>query len=641
MKHGPWFLAVAVALAAGNLAAAELPRAERFVNSAGMTMVPVAAGEFVMGCGEGPPQSQEAWQQRDGDESPAHRVTLPRRFFLGAHEVTNAQFERFDPKHKELRGKFGVSGGDDEPVTMVSWQHAMDFCRWLSEKEGLPYRLPTEAEWEYACRAATTTAYNTGEQLAPAQANMGLSPDGKEKLGTAPVGSYRPSAWGLYDMHGNVEEWCLDWYGPYAAGAQTDPVGPADGYARVTRGGAYSIPSWQPHSGRYCRSSNRAGYLPEDANRCVGFRVAMGPMPATKPLPAHEPPLHQRDVLRKPAPKSGPDPKQPHFVNFTERRAAPRLPENVWGPIFSHWNHDTALCVCPNGDVLAVWYTTVSESGRELALAASRLRAGSDRWDPASLFFDVPDVNDHAPALLCHEGRVYHFCSQALRSWQDAACIMRVSEDSGATWSKPRIIIPRDRQEANPRHLNQPVCAFATRRGALCLVNDADPDSSLSLSLDRGRSWRVARGLIRGIHAAAFERDDGAIVAFGRGPDPMPMSVSTDLGESWAVKATPFGPVSVGNRAAALKLPGGALLLCASDTRKPPLTGKHATLAALSTDDGKTWSHVRAVPGVRGYLSLAVAPGGVIYLFGTEIGDQMGCVALNEAWLKEGPPVEN
>src|SRR5205085_11973537 len=121
-------------------------------------------------------------------------------------------------------GRDGIATADAEPVVFVTWQQAADVCARLSKQEGKPYRLPTEAEWEYACRAGTTTLFHTGDALTPEQANLGVGREGKP-LKTVPVGSYKPNAWGLYDMHGNVAEWCLDWHGPYAAGEQTDPVG--------------------------------------------------------------------------------------------------------------------------------------------------------------------------------------------------------------------------------------------------------------------------------------------------------------------------------------------------------------------------------------------------------------------------------
>ena len=618
--------------------AAKLPDAKTFTNSLGMKMVRIEPGEFVMGCGQAPPKSEAEWKKRDGDEAPAHKVRITRPFYLSACEVARGQYAKFDPNHAGPRSARNRSGDQRKPVTFVTWDRAEAFCKWLARKERLPYRLPTEAEWEYACRAGTTTTFHTGDALTPRQANIGLADDGKKKIAAVPVGSYPPNAWGLHDMHGNVAEWCLDWYGPYRAGEQADPVGAADGYARVVRGGSYNIPSWKKDSARCCRSSNRLGFLPEDACRVVGFRVAIGERPGTKPLPV-APPLCQRDVARKPAPRKGPDAATPYFVNFTKERRRPTIPKDSWGPLFSAWNHDTALCVAPNGDVLAAWYTTKSESGRELALAASRLPAGADRWQAASPFFDVPDMNDHAPALLSAGGRVYHFCNQALRGWVDAAVILRVSEDSGATWSKPRIILGRQRDPNNPNCQNMPVCAFALDDGTLCLSLDArgggHNKGCLAVSTDRGETWRLTAGLIEGYHAAAAALKDGTIVAFGRGVNPMPVSVSADLGRTWTVRKTPFGGISVGQRAAALRLASGALLLCAPDTRKPPWTARRGTFAALSPDGGKTWRHVRHLPGVGGYLSAAQAPNGVIHVFGT----RMQCVAFNEAWVRQGKAV--
>lgn len=614
----------------------ELPSGKKFTNSLEMTFVRLDAGEFVMGEGVKPPKSRDEWEQRDWDESPAHKVRIHRPFFMSTCEVTNAQFEQFDPRHKELRGIGNASKGDDEPVTMVTWQQAVDFFQWLSKKEGRPYRLPTEAEWEFACRAGSTTAFHTGDTLAIEQANIA----GDRRNRTRPVGSYKPNAWGLYDMHGNVEEWCLDWYGPYVPEDQTDPVGRADGYVRVTRGGSYDIPSWQKNNARYARSANRSGRLPEDANRCTGFRVVLGEMPNSRPLPAKTSTLTRRASEEKLADPSlalrasVPDPNTPYFDDFKGRR--PTIPANTWGPIFSKHNHFAACCVCPNGDVLACWYTTKSESGRELAQAASRLPAGSNQWQPACLFFDVPDVNDHAPVLLTHKGRIYHFASQSLRGWDETTNVLRTSDDNGTTWSKPRIIFPRE----GPHNLSQACSAFATDDGTIYLAVDGSGHrtESLLVSRDEGKTWTVADGDLRkaadgkyAIHPAIAPGKDGSIIAFMRGPDPMPRLISDDRGETWRAIETKLGGIGVGQKAAALRLKSGALLLCASDTRKPPITGMRGTLAALSYDDGKTWSHVRHVRDVGGYMSADQAASGIIYLFGS----RMSCVAFNEAWVRE------
>jgi sulfatase modifying factor 1 len=627
---------IAVVLAADEPAKG-LPTAKEHTNSIGMKLLRIEPGSFRRGTGDVPPRSREEWQARDWDESPAHTVKITRPFYLGKYEVTNAQYEQFDPEHRKLRGRGGASEGADDPVTHVTWQQAVDFCAWLAKKEGRPYRLPTEAEWEYACRAGTTTPSSTGEKLTPEQANLGVGPDG-QRIKTVPVGRYKANAWGLCDMHGNVAEWCLDWYGPYEAGEQTDPVGRADGDVRVVRGWSWLVPREAHESARMARAANRSGHLPEDANRYTGFRVCLGELPATKPLPAVVLPS-QRDVKQTAAPKEGPDPRKPYFVNWTAAGKNPQIPANTWGPIFSQHNHYGAVCVCPNGDVLACWYTCVREPGRELALACSRLRVGAERWDPASLFFDAPDVNDHAPVLLCDGKRIYHFFLQALGGWDDASIALRTSDNSGATWSKPRLILDRERADK----MSQPCSAFVAKDGTLVLACDGERhrDERLLTSRDGGKTWKVGKGDFRAasggkyvIHPAIVPLDDGSILAFLRGQHPMPSFVSRDLGESWEARVTPFPGIGSGQKCAALRLASGALLLCSIDSRKQVVEGG-GTFAALSLDQGKTWPHVRKIEGVGGYLALAQAPDGVIHLFGT----RQGAACFNEAWLREGKPL--
>ncbi|MGE3806466.1 MAG: SUMF1/EgtB/PvdO family nonheme iron enzyme [Gemmataceae bacterium] len=611
---------------------ADFPFTGKFTNSMGMEFARIEPGSFVMGTGKEPPRNKEDWQVRDYDEAPAHPVKISKAFYLGIYEVTNAQYEQFDPKHKEWRGKQGISDGDNDPVAFVTWQEAVDFCAWLAKKEELPYRLPTEAEWEYACRAGTRKPYHTGDTIQTTEANLGLGADNKPLKKPVKVGSYKPNAWGLHDMHGNIAEWCLDWYGPYQAGEQLDPVGRETGYARVVRGWSYLTPSWQKDGSRMARSANRSGHLPIDANRCTGFRVALGPLPATKPLPAAELPLHQQDVKQE-AVSGKRDPAKPYLVDFSKGKQGPSIAKDSFGPIFSAHNHYTGVCACPNGDILACWYTTISESGRELAQAASRLRAGADKWEPATLFFDVPDVNDHAPVLFRDGKRIYHFCTQSLRGWDDATDIVRYSDDSGATWSQPAIMVPRHAED----HLSQPCSAVKTKDGAIVLACDGDghKDERLIVSRDNGKTWTVAKGDMRAtagryvIHPAIALLSDGSLLAFLRGPNPLPAMHSNDLGATWKEVETPFPGLGTGQKSAALRLQSGALLLCSPDSKKKLVGG--GTFAALSLDDGKTWPHVRKVPSVGGYMSVAQADDGTIYL----VGSRLTAAAFNEAWLKE------
>ena len=263
------------------VAGAELPSGKTHTNSIGMKLVRIEPGRFLMGSPTG----------GDFDERPVHQVTISKAFFMGTTEVTNAQYERFDPAHRQLRGKLGFSKDDDEAVIFVSWEEASRFCRFLAEKEGLPYRLPTEAEWEYACRAGTTTDVHTGDTM-PREFQKNVRESwypgrrGAADVVSLAVARTPANPWGLFDMHGNVEEWCLDWYGPYEAGPQTDPMGHIDGDFRVTRGGSHSTKL------SFLRSANRMGTLPEDRSWLIGFRVVLGMMPATKPLSLSPPPGH-------------------------------------------------------------------------------------------------------------------------------------------------------------------------------------------------------------------------------------------------------------------------------------------------------------------------------------------------------------
>ena len=190
------------------------------VNSVGMRMVRMPAGSFPMGSLPGTPMRQE-------EEFP-RRVTLTRAFRIASTEVTQRQWLALMPSNRSPRQ------GDDLPVTSVSWKEAQEFCLKVSQKEGAAYRLPTEAEWEYACRAGADSPVGAAETGAVA-----WYADNSEET-THPVRQKRPNAWGLHDMLGNVAEWTLDAYGPYPRVEEDkDPKGPAAGSTRVVRGGAW------------------------------------------------------------------------------------------------------------------------------------------------------------------------------------------------------------------------------------------------------------------------------------------------------------------------------------------------------------------------------------------------------------------
>jgi len=612
------YLEIAIMLTAGCLAtaAAAIPTTPRYANSLGMELVRIEPGAFVMGHEGRLPEKvldvidadgeRRVWlpQNGDYDERPVHKVAITRPLYMGVCEVTNAQYERFDPLHAHLRGKLGFSIDDDEAVVFVSWHEAEAFCAWLSRREGLPYRLPTEAEWEYACRAGTATAFSTGESL-PDEFLRNPSncwyPDpgrgrGRKDLAPLHVGKTPPNPWGLYDMHGNVEEWCHDWCGPYEAADQVDPVGRADGDFKVTRGGSHSTFAY------YLRSANRMGTLPEDESWYIGFRVVLGEMSSTAPLPTMPPVRFQQKVrqrkLRRAA--TARDPDQPYFkgpLRYVKIAAGSE------GPLFAHHNHDPAIAECANGDLLAIWYTTVTERGRELAVAASRLRFGEEDWEPASPFWDAPDRNDHCPGLW-FDGKktLYHFNSlSAAATWGPLAVVMRTSNDNGATWSRARLIMP----EHVSRHMVIPGI-FRAQDGTIILACDASGrGTALHLSRDEGETWVDAGGTIAGIHAGVAQLRDGRLLAFGRGGDidgRMPMSISSDMGKTWQYSASSFPPIGGGQRLVLMRLQEGPLLFVSfanEPTTIRDASGNHRPVtgmfAALSYDEGRTWPQTRLV----------------------------------------------
>jgi sulfatase modifying factor 1 len=288
-------------------------------NSLGMKLALIPAGEFVMGSPEGPDELARTFRvyerrrlEQLDDEHPAHRVRITRPFHLGIHEVTVGQFRQFvreagytteperddggwgyNPRTQAIEGRHreyswrnpGFPQGDDHPVVNVTWSDAVAFCKWLSKKEGKIYRLPTEAEWEYACRAGTATRYSSGddpeslaevanvfdawgEKAFPDCVRYALKVSDGYTF-TAPVGRLKPNRFGLYDMHGNVWEWCADWYGEdyYQSSPRDDPRGPTEGHIRVRRGGAWH--SWA----LYTRSAFRNYNLPDSRYANLGLRV--------------------------------------------------------------------------------------------------------------------------------------------------------------------------------------------------------------------------------------------------------------------------------------------------------------------------------------------------------------------------------
>jgi len=230
-------------------------------------MVPIPAGTFQMG------SNAASGAPYHGPVGPVHQVTLNNCIWMGQHEVTQAEYQAL------MGSNPAFFPGATRPVEEVSWHQARAYCAALTAQQagnlpaGYEYRLPTEAEWEYACRAGTTTEFHYGPALFCNQARFGYSYHSNYSCGssTVPVGSYAPNAFGLYDMHGNVWEWCLDSYAPYSSAAVTDPFVTGGPY-RVLRGGGWAYSSF------YCRSAIRGSGGPGSTNYDIGFRVGLAPV---------------------------------------------------------------------------------------------------------------------------------------------------------------------------------------------------------------------------------------------------------------------------------------------------------------------------------------------------------------------------
>ncbi len=234
-----------------------------FSNDLGMTFVYIPAGAFMMGSPEDEPY-------RENDER-RHKVKITRGFYMQTTEVTQGQWQAvMGGNPSDFK-----DCGDHCPVEQVSWDDVQEFIGELNRKTGRTYRLPTEAEWEYACRAGTTGPFNTGDCLSVSQANydgdypFSGCPEEHSRRKTVAVKSFAPNARGLYDMHGNVWEWCNDWYGEtFPMFRNNDPVGPSSGENRIFRGGGWSS------GARGCRSADRNRRPPDFYSNFIGFRLA-------------------------------------------------------------------------------------------------------------------------------------------------------------------------------------------------------------------------------------------------------------------------------------------------------------------------------------------------------------------------------
>ncbi len=603
--------------------------------AAEITWAEIPAGGFVMGNDATP-----LW-----DQKPAHPVKITQAFRISVTEITVEQYRRFRPE-AALANQEALACG-------VSWHDAVAYCEWLSRVEGRPYRLPTEAEWEYVRRSA----------------------DG----------------WGVQNMGNDVREWCQDWFGDYAAGEAVDPIGAASGLARVVRGGVLDMLDGKfecvPRS-EYEQASYRAGLPPafgiqedrgsgagdENADRPgyhrIGFRVVQGALPGTTPTPALPTFLQQGVKQSCSGAHVGPDLAKPYF---RKRALLPSPPETVTrredmakqqqlndgvglDPSFRGHNHSPALEVCDNGDLLLVIFTAYTEYEPEMSLMAARLRFGADQWDMPVRLIDCAGACDNTPLLWNDHGRIHLFWAWSRLAAGAYPFQWISSEDHGATWSDARF--PKFTGAIGP-HSRQPINrAFRGLDGTIYVPSDAVGGSSvLWASRDNMATWVDTGGRSAGRHTAYGTLKDGRLLGMGgKNTDIegyMPRAISADGGATWAVSKTVFPALAANQRPSLLRLQSGRLFF-ASDFQKngggrPAESAESGSFVALSDDDGETWKMRKLVgaqphengPGFFGNLEGATtlgysvarqAPNGVIHLI-TTMNRPCLHFELNEAWI--------
>ena len=535
-------------------------------------------------------------------------------FRMSATEITNAQYEAFDPSHKAYRGYKGFSKADDEAVIMVSWEEADAYCAWLSRKTGRSFRLPTEAEWEYACRAGSETKYNTGDTFPEDQWKVQENTRDKVPV-SLQVAQFAPNAWGLYDMHGNVEEWCLD---------------TVDGDYKAVRGGSHNTPV------EFLATDYRNASIPEDRSVLLGFRIV-----ETDSCTIQADFVHEPTQLGTSCTKQADSVHEPYFAEPLPYVIAPTDGKT---PFYAH-NHQPAVTWLPGGGLLAIWFSTDAEAGREMVVLQSTF--DGENWQPATLFCKVPGRNMTGSALLTlNNGDILHFQGVGdAGEWKDLALAMRRLQNG--RWTPLKYIEPE--HEVRHQVIAGPI---VTKDGRILLCCDAGPDgeagTALHISYDGGKTWKDSGSIIKGIHAGIVERKDGSLMAFGRGnaiDGRMPCSISEDGGKTWSYSATQFPPIGSGQRLVLRRLQEGPLMLCSF--------GESGLYVALSYDEGATWpvnklltdGKTRTLDGgawtgtftldqthaePKGYLACTQSPDGTIHLLSSRVHYR-----FNLAWVEE------
>jgi len=614
------------------------------------TTVEIPAGSFVMGAdadalldsvtmGFGVMSIRP--EHGDFDEVPAHPVRISKAFKIGVTEVSPAEYRLFDPNYKAGAATPAYAAG-------MSWQQAMAYCAWLTKKTGKPWRLPTEAEWEYIARAGGKDIFGNSNEMP--------KPDIANTFGVKNMGVGRP-------------EWTLDWYAPYQPGEQADPVGAAAGYTKVVRGGGLdfrksatkttpdlNVPAAAPF---FSRASNRASMAPAYSSKGgnIGFRVVQASMPAAKLGPTQTL-FFETAVKQQPiAPNSltsGPDPTKPwyHVHELFPNLQGKSMPEVGWklglAPGLGVNYHNSAIQVLPNGDLLAAYYNApVNEDDPDQTILVMRRRAGAEDWDMPEPFPMFADAALAGPVIwndAAHPGKIWMFWGFPRLIGAGPFCYA-TSTDNGATWSQ--VTFPYFPKPIGA-YVSQPIDSIVRAKdGTIYIPTDStgkDDDGNGSISVvwatkDEGKTWYDTGGRTAGRHTTIVIAKNGDLLGFGGKNSEidghMPLARSSDGGKTWKKSVTPFDELLSGERPSVIRLASGLLFFVADyNPKHEKHIHKDGAYVALSDDDGATWTMKRLPPDILtvGYTTTTQGPDGVIHVV-TSKNTPNYEIELNEAWV--------